>query len=132
MALTSEKKYFGQMMNSQKPQAGCIQVDIREEATVTDYRIPFRAISTANQKQDDSFDEGQKLVSDEQEPPKIALSFTLADGKRQGCKNLKLDEHGIELCLRQPNLSLPANRSKALSLRVIRAASNNENDPSVA
>ena len=56
MALTSDKKFFGQMMNSQKPQAGCIQIDIRDEATVTDYRIPFRALSFAHLE--DSFDEG--------------------------------------------------------------------------
>lgn len=49
------------------------------------------------------------------------MSFTLADGKRQGCKNLKLDEHGIELCLRRQNLSLPFNSNKALGLRVIKA-----------
>ena len=55
MALTSDKKYISQMMNSQKPQAGCIQVDIRPDGTVTDYRIPFRALLV---NQNDSFDEG--------------------------------------------------------------------------
>ena len=49
------------------------------------------------------------------------MNFTLADGKRQGCRNLKLDEHGIELCLRQPRLTLETNKNKALFLRVIRA-----------
>ena len=58
MALTADKKYFSQMMGSQKPQAGCIQIDIRADSTVTDFRIPFRAISAC--LQDDSFDEGNK------------------------------------------------------------------------
>ena len=53
------------------------------------------------------------------------MSFTLADGKRQNCQNLRLDEHGIELCIKnkRPNnkLHLPPNKQKALVLRVIKA-----------
>ena len=49
------------------------------------------------------------------------MNFTLADGKRQGCQNLKLDEHGIELCLRKPRVTLENNKNKTLQLRVIRA-----------
>ena len=64
------------------------------------------------------------MLDEEQneQPPQVSLTFTLADSKRQNCQNLKLDEHGIELCLRRPHLSLPFNRSKTLPLRVIRAA----------
>lgn len=57
MALTTDKKYFSQMMTSQKPQAGCIQVDIREDTMVTDYRIPFRCLSNNQSSKDDSFDD---------------------------------------------------------------------------
>ena len=34
---------------------------------------------------------------------------------------MKLDSHGIELCLRRQKLSLPFNKNKALGLRVIKA-----------
>ena len=111
-------------MNSKKTQAGCIQIDIRADTMVTDFKIPFRALSAISQ--DDSFDESHDKQSSE--PPQIVLSFSLADSKRQGCNNLKLDDHGIELCLRRHQLGLPFNRSKALSLRVIRAAKDSDDN----
>jgi len=49
--------------------------------------------------QDESFDAGNKR--NVCIPAEISLSFSLADGKRLGCQNLKLDDHGIELCLRR-------------------------------
>ena len=85
---------------------------------VTDYRIPFRALSAST---DDSFDkDNRKKLGD---PSEISLSFSFADSKRLGCQNLKLDEHGIELCIRRQKLTLPFNKSKALSIRVIKAVS---------
>ena len=55
-------------------------MDVRADATVTDYRIPFRAIS--NDLQNNSFDEGNRSNQAEDDLPKIAMNFTLADGKR--------------------------------------------------
>ena len=59
MALASGKKHFSQMMKSQKPQAGCIQIDINANttSTVTDFRIPFRCLA-AQIPDDDSYDKG--------------------------------------------------------------------------
>ena len=57
---------------------------MRAEATVTDYRVPFRALSNASDL-DDSFDEGTNLAmrsTGKSGPPEISLCFSLADGKR--------------------------------------------------
>ena len=90
---------------------------------VTDYLVPFRALATP--LDEDSFDEGLNAQHREgmSEALPLAMTFSLADGKRSGCQNLKLDDHGIELCLRRgSHLPLPFNHSKTLSIRVIRAA----------
>ena len=44
MALIKGKKYFSQMMDSQKPLRGAVQIEIRD-AAVQDYKIPFRCMA---------------------------------------------------------------------------------------
>ena len=106
MALVEGRKYFSQMMDSQKPLQGAIQIEVRD-AAVQDYKIPFRC-----------------LTQDEETIPPISFRFALADSKRrQGCCNLRLEEHGIELSLRKQTLTLLPNKPKALLLRVIKATS---------
>lgn len=92
---------------------------------VTDYRIPFRSIMTT--QSECSYDhESPNLV--EEGLSQLTISFSLADGKRQGSQNLKLDEHGIELCLRQSRLTLPFNKGKSMGLRVIKALKPGQED----
>ena len=117
MALVKDKKYFGQMMDSQKPLKGAIQVDVRDNA-VQDYKIPFRCMA----QDEDSFSS-------------ISFKFGLADSKRQWCSNLRLEGHDIELSIRKQNLTLQPNRPKVIVLRVIRANSvalTDASDPNVS
>ena len=85
MALIKGKKYFSQMMDSQKPLRGAIQVDVRDTA-VQDYKIPFRC-----------------MAQDEDTFSQISFIFGLADPKRKHscCSNLRLEEHDIELSIRK-------------------------------
>lgn len=105
MALVEGRKYFSQMMDSQKPLRGAVQIEIRD-AAVQDYKIPFRC-----------------LTQDEETIPALSFKFSLADSRRrEGCRNMRLEEHGIELSLRKQTLTLLPNKPKALLLRVIKAA----------
>ena len=84
MALVEGRKYFSQMMDSQKPLRGAVQIEIRD-AAVQDYKIPFRC-----------------LTQDEETIPALSFKFSLVDSRRrEGCCNMRLEEHGIELSLRK-------------------------------